>query len=368
MKKILTLFVMLLCGWSIVSAQAPVFGYQAVVRTTDNVLVANTQVDVAIDVVSGSSVLYSETQTGLLTDDLGMLSVLVGQGTISSSTTLTDIDWSKANVIRTKVTVDGTQIELETPVYAVPFALQAATTKLTTEQIVTYLSDPATDIEDYKEIMDSLVNNEESNGLVWPKIKNRFAQYLMDHETKAVAVASSYLAQADANDVEQLYNVLMSKPDVVAAIVALAKQRALANKDLAVEVLEAYLHQLTTAEVNEIKSAILTHETDIIPYVVDFAINNRPLVLGLVRYFFEVADATEVNGALTQFNGSEMKKKLVNDIFFTYLDSYIGSTTISNSQIGSKVRTTMDADYLQKEKCGGTQDVDICDIWEQVEP
>ena len=55
MKKILTLFVMLLCGWSIVSAQTqPAFGYQAVVRTANNKLVSNTPVGVAITVLSGA--------------------------------------------------------------------------------------------------------------------------------------------------------------------------------------------------------------------------------------------------------------------------------------------------------------------------
>ena len=44
MKKILTLLVMFLATWSVLCAQTPVFGYQAVVRTADNELVENTPV------------------------------------------------------------------------------------------------------------------------------------------------------------------------------------------------------------------------------------------------------------------------------------------------------------------------------------
>lgn len=374
MKKILTLFVMLLCGWSIVSAQAPVFGYQAVVRTAANELVVNTPVGVTVDVMKeGSSTpLYSESHTGLTTDTLGMLSILVGTGTPSSAiTTLTDIDWTKANVIRATITANGNTIEVETPVLAVPYALQADKFMLTTEQIVAYLSDPATDIEDYKEIMDSLVNNEESNGLVWRKIKNRFATYLKDHRTKAVEVASTYLAHADASDLQALYNELLTKPQVVTALVNIAKQRALDNKDFAVEVLVAYLSQLTTSEVDQIRDALLQHEDEIIPYVVKYAKDQRPFILSVAAYFLQNATAAQVSGAISHFNNeTDMKQAFVDDLFYSYLDEYLGasSASIDADAIGSQVRNTMDSNnYLQKKTCT-SGDVDICDIWEEIEP
>ena len=373
MKKILTLFVMLLCGWSIVSAQAPVFGYQAVVRTPDNKLVVNTPVTVTVDVRYAGDVLYSEEQTGLSTDDLGMLSILVGTGTISQSpnlaTRLDSIDWTMADNILTTITVDGgSAIAVETPIYAAPYALQAASTQLTTEQIVAYLSDTATTIEDYKEIMDSLVNNAESNGQLWQIIKNRLAQYLKDHRDKAVEVACYYLANANANDVLPLIDTLMDKPEVVAKVVELAKQYALANKTYAVAVLENYMSQLSVEEVDEIKAALLTHETELIPYVVDYAIAQRTFVLNVMASFFGEVSGSDVSATLSRFNQSQMKQELINHLFFTYLDSKIGGTSgMGQTQIVNQVQTTMDNNgYLQKAQCNG-QDVNICDIWETVE-
>jgi len=367
MKKILTLFVMLLCGWSIVSAQAPVFGYQAVVRTADNELVANTQVEVTVDVRNVDSVLYRETKT-TTTDNLGMLNILVGTTPTSGyASTLTDVDWTLADNILTTITVDGgSTIEVETPIYAAPYALQAASTQLTTEQIVAYLSDTATTIEDYKEIMDSLVNNVESTGELWQIIKNRLAQYLKDHRDKAVEVACYYLANANANDVLPLIDTLMDKPEVVAKVVELAKQYALANKTYAVAVLEDYMHKLTVGEVDTIKAALLTHEAELIPYVVDYAIAQRTFVLNVMASFFEEVSASDVSATLSRFNQSEMKQELINHLFYTYLDSKIGSSYMNHTQIATQVQNRLDGNALQKAQCNG-QDVDICDIWETVE-
>ncbi|MBP5498314.1 MAG: hypothetical protein J6X81_02965 [Muribaculaceae bacterium] len=369
MKKILTLFVMLLCGWSIVSAQAPVFGYQAVVRNADNELVANATVDVAIQVVGeNQQVLYAETKQGLHTDTLGMLSILVGNSTNS----LADIDWSKATTIRATVTANGNPIVVETPVLAVPYALKSASSKLTTEQIVAYLSDTATTIDDYKEIMDSLVNNAESHGELWQIIKNKFVQYLKENKDKAVDVAKYYLANADVNDVNELYNVVRNKPEVVAAAVNLAKQHALANKEYALEVLEAYLNDMTTAEVDEVYNAIMTHEEQLLPYLVEFAKQHRALAFNTVNYFLNTASAQEVNNALGLFETSGMKTAFVDVLFYDYLDAYISgrTTTLTNAAVqtawGNK-RTALDAQYYQNNEVecteGGQSDpVDVCRI------
>lgn len=369
MKKILTLFVMLLCGWSIVSAQAPVFGYQAVVRNADNELVANATVDVAIQVVGeNQQVLYAETKQGLHTDTLGMLSILVGNSTNS----LADIDWSKATTIRATVTANGNPIVVETPVLAVPYALKSASSKLTTEQIVAYLSDTATTIDDYKEIMDSLVNNAESHGELWQIIKNKFVQYLKENKDKAVDVAKYYLANADVNDVNELYNVVKNKPEVVAAAVNLAKQHALANKEYALEVLEAYLNDMTTAEVDEVYNAIMTHEEQLLPYLVEFAKQHRALAFNTVNYFLNTASAQEVNNALGLFETSGMKTAFVDVLFYDYLDAYISgrTTTLTNAAVqtawGNK-RTALDAQYYQNNEVecteGGQSDpVDVCRI------
>ena len=376
MKKILTLFVMLLCGWSIVSAQAPVFGYQAVVRTSDNELVANTQVEVTVDVRNADVVLYRETKTGLATDNLGMLSILVGNGTTSPdyAATLTAVDWTLADNILATITVDGTAIEVVTPIYAAPYALQAASTNLTTEQLVTYFNDPETTIEDYKEIMDSLVNNVESNGALWQYIKHWYAQYLKDRKEKTVELVSYYLAHAEVSDVEELFNELSNNTEVKEAIVALAKARALANKDLAVEVLEAYLGEMNTDEVNAAYDAIMSHESQWYPYAVEIAKKHRTLVFNTIKYFLQTATETEINNALELFYTSGMKAAYVDYHFYNYLDSYVPSSSSTftridiQNELNDRISTTggLDDQYVKKTKCGDTE-VDVCKIAHDVE-
>lgn len=362
MKKILTLFVMLLCGWSIVSAQAPVFGYQAVVRDAANELVAKAKVDVTVQVLDETqTALYTETKQNLHTDTLGMLSILIGNGVTTDPITLEDIDWSKARSIKATVTPDGgSPVEIESPICAVPYALQSGSTKLTTEQIVAYLSDEAITIQDYKTIMDSLVNNAESNGQLWQIIKNRFAQYLKDHKNKAVKIAAYYLANAEASDVEALYEEVKNKPEVVSAAVNLAKQHALANKDYALEVLEAYLNEMTTAEVDEAYDAIMTHEEELLPYLVALAKQHRTLAFNTVNYFLNTATATEVNNALSLFENSGMKAAFVDNLFYNYLDAYItGGSTLDLDAVKAEwatKRAELDDLYYQKGQveCDGT--------------
>lgn len=367
---------MLLCGWSIVSAQAPVFGYQGVVRTTDNKLVTNATVNLTIDVRSAGDILYRETKMAT-TDTLGMLSILVGNGTPSPdyATSLDSVNWKLADNIRATVTVEGENpIEIETPLYAAPYALQSGSSKLTTEQIVAYLSDPETTIEDYAEIMNSLVNNVESDGELWQIIKNKFAQYLKENKDKAVDVAAYYLAHATANDVNELYNEVKSKPEVVAAAANLAKQHALANKDYALEVLEAYLNEMDSAEVDEAYNAIMMHEEQLLPYLVKFAKQHRTLAFNTMNYFLNTATAQEVNNALSLFENSGMKTAFVDVLFYNYLDAYISGRTpqlnnaaVENYWINDK-RGDLDDQYFQINdvKCG-TEDVDVCKIAKDVE-
>lgn len=376
MKKILTLFVMLLCGWSIVSAQAPVFGYQAVVRTTaDSELVANATVDVAIQVMDeNQQALYSETQTGKHTDNLGMLSILVGTGS-SSSTTLNDIDWTKATTIHATVTANGKQIEINSPVCAVPYALKSGSSKLTTEQIVNYLSNDTIGMDDYEAIMAAVVDND--NGL-WQAIKAKVVEYLKAHKDKSLDLASYYLAHATKEEFDTLYTELKTNnKDVYDALVEKAKQYALENKGFAVQVLQEYVAELTTDEVNEVYDAIVARQADWKSYAQDFAKTHRNFVVSTMEYFLRTADRDEIHKALVAFQGSDMEETFVKNYFYPYLDAYL--PTLNNSHIPSAntdvnaVNTAINGrtdlnGYLKKVTCQGeNQPVDVCKIASDVE-
>ena len=80
-------------------AQAPQgFNYQATVRNASGDLVVNQNVSFSFDIIQGSQTAdptYSEDHT-LLTDDLGQVSLVIGQGTPTTSV-FSEIDWSIGN-------------------------------------------------------------------------------------------------------------------------------------------------------------------------------------------------------------------------------------------------------------------------------
>ena len=365
MKKILTLLVMFLATWSVLCAQTPVFGYQAVVRTADNELVENTPVMVTITVQNGDVVAYSEKHSNITTDGLGRVSLLVGTGTDVTGD-VQDVDWSKAE-IRTEFKINGGEtVEVTGEVAAAPYALEAYETVLTTDRIVRYVKDPATNGDDFTQCLTALNNNVPEQGQMWEKTRNRIINYIMNHRDIALAVSVAYLQSATAADVQEVYGYLES--DAVEAAIDVIAEIAKTNRDFMIEVLIDYIEDSTPAEADEVIDAVLQHEDVLLDYVVKFAKDNRPLALSLVKAFFASATASEVTQALGVFNDSDMKQKLVDELFYNYLDTYIHpTTTLTEQEIKDKVDHVMqDKHYLQKTECDG-EEVDICDMKEQVD-
>ena len=95
MKKIFTLFVMLMLMMVSVWAQVPQkMSYQAVVRNSNNQLVTNQQVSVRITILQGSvsgTPVYVERHT-TTTNVNGLMTVEVGDGIVESGD-MSTIDW-----------------------------------------------------------------------------------------------------------------------------------------------------------------------------------------------------------------------------------------------------------------------------------
>lgn len=359
MKKILTLLVMLLCGWGIVSAQTPAFGYQAVVRTADNEIVAEQTVSAVVTVTDAENHSFSETHSGLTTDKYGMVGILVGTGT-PTPTSVSDIetiDWTTAT-ITTVFTVDNKTVTVTSGINAVPYALKAGSSKLTTGQIVRYLKDPNTTIDDYAEIMQALWNNDSKNetaGALWEWIKEKMVEYMKNHKDEAVEVAASYLAGMTAEDVKWAYEKASENEDAMRAAVNILAEYAMQNKEFAMDVLVSYVEQMNKKEAGAAAELIMAHEQEITELVVPFLKAHRTQVVNLAADFFDTADASEVSGALQTFNGSNMKKALVNNLFFTYLDEHYATA------IRARVNAALENQYFKKVQCDG-QDVDLCPL------
>jgi hypothetical protein len=125
MKKLLLLVAVMLCCVTAIFAQNNKISYQAVVRDTENRLVANQQVTVTVSIFNGAetTAAYSETQT-TTTNLNGLISMLVGDGTVTGGS-WEAINWKTAH-IETTVTLNGTSLgTLAMPITAVPYAKYA---------------------------------------------------------------------------------------------------------------------------------------------------------------------------------------------------------------------------------------------------
>ena len=124
MKRTVTLFAAFLL--LAVGATAQKLSYQAVVRNNANELMTETTVQVAVSVLNANNVVqYAETHANVQTNRNGLLSLMIGEGTPTSSTTLADVVWVSASV-RTVITLpNNSTITSVTPVNSVPYALYA---------------------------------------------------------------------------------------------------------------------------------------------------------------------------------------------------------------------------------------------------
>ena len=124
MRKVsILLTTLLFCATSLFAQK---LSFQAVVRNSANELVPNTTLTVAVSVLDATNnVQYSENHTGVQTNQNGLLSLMVGDGTPTSTTTMADVVWNGAS-IQTVITLPGgATITNTTPVNAVPYALSA---------------------------------------------------------------------------------------------------------------------------------------------------------------------------------------------------------------------------------------------------
>lgn len=131
MKKIITLFFVLMLTVAAVFAQAPQrMSYQAVVRDASNALVSNHTVSARISILQGSitgAAVYVETHT-TTTNVNGLMTIEVGGGNIAGGA-FDQIEWGNGPFyIKSEVDPDGGinySIESVQQLLSVPYALYA---------------------------------------------------------------------------------------------------------------------------------------------------------------------------------------------------------------------------------------------------
>lgn len=140
MKKIVTLFSVIIIALSCWAEAPQKMSYQAVVRNSSNNPVVSSDVKMKISILQGSAtgaVIYAETQTAT-TNANGLVSIEIGGGTLVSGS-FTTIDWSTGTYFietetdptgGTNYTISGTSQLL-----SVPYALHAKTAQSITGTI-----------------------------------------------------------------------------------------------------------------------------------------------------------------------------------------------------------------------------------------
>lgn len=282
MKKIFSLLMMFLILGNFAFAQSgtiasvqPKLNFQAVVRDANNQLLFNDEMSVQININYGSDV-YSETHASVMTNENGLMNVIIGGDDATDVTgSLEKVNWAGATIeavityTTDPVTVtnsDGTvttsageeaTITVSAPVTAVPYALQAGPSKLTTEMIVDYVYNAEygteTDKYDALAIADAILynpNNLKNN------LKDTVIRYLKAHKDIAKDIFKSYLEQTTAEDVQDVYDHLMANTAAVNKLRDLSKEFIKTHKEEAAEVAQYYAEHATIDDITPIYNAL----------------------------------------------------------------------------------------------------------------
>lgn len=317
MKKILTFLVMLLCGVSVLMAQEVKFPYQAVVRDSkDHNLWNQKAVNVKVVITQNGETKWNENFTDLTTNFNGMLTFNVGEGTPANCTNcnLELIEWSDNVVITSTFTDpnDGDRVisVVETPVMAVPYALQAknAPLTLTTPQIVKYISEVKVNDQqnDVDSILDAIVAN--PNGLK-QYCKDTVYHYFMNHKQEMKDLALYFIRMVDAQDIDEA-NAAVSSATKEHAL-ELVKDYIKNHPEVAKEILLDYIANTQKEDLKDIFDAVKgNHAFDTVgDFLADTAIKyikaHPEKVQDVVEYYIKNATTTQVDYLLNKLKANE---------------------------------------------------------------
>lgn len=321
-------------------AQEVKFPYQAVVRDSkDHNLWNQKAVNVNVVITQNGETKWNENFTDLTTNFNGMLTFNVGEGTPANTNcancSLELIDWSD-NVVITSTFTDPNDGDreisvVETPVMAVPYALQAknAPLTLTTPQIVRYIGQVQVSNQhnDVDSILDAIVAN--PNGLK-QYCKDTVYHYFMNHKQEMRDLALYFIRMVDAQDVNDAYNVVSA--EAKAKVVDLAKSYIMNEdfKDDAMEIVSYYIENATKQDIKSILDKVKSNPAfdTVGDFLADTAIKyikaHPEKVQEVVEYYIKQATPAQVDHLLNKLkaNDNGVYAYLVQK-FDTHLKNYL---------------------------------------------
>lgn len=268
MKKLFTLFAMLTL---LVSLNAQTINYQAVLRDTIDgkiELVRNQKLYATISLqatingdpteVTAIDSMPCKTNADGMVDLKIDFSELEGQLSDATDDERGRIDW-RNNVITAKFEYgESNSIVLETPVTAVPYAIQAKDGILTTSVITNYINSTAGGEQaDFDSVWNAVMRNEQLR----KDINDSIVEFLKQKENYEIAkdIIYGYLSQVSSADVREAYNLARSVDTATKdTIIFVMKDFVNTHHKLVIEALEYYAQTATEEEMRSIYETLKT--------------------------------------------------------------------------------------------------------------
>ena len=244
--------------------EGPKFRYQAVLRDSNNVLVANQSGTVDISLKEGTWVVnepFTTNANGLVSLELNYSSINAPQG----------INWN-GDTLTAVFTIGSKTITLNTPVTAVPYAFQAGDVRITTPMLTDYFERAVP--EDVDRVYQALLNNPTFS----QACRDSAVNYIKENYTIAKEIAYDYLSKVSKQDVEDIYDSMR--------IVDIAVRQAFYD------------------------------------LVKDYIKNHRALLVDVAKYYISTADVQEAEELYTSFESSTAApavRRILLDYFAQYL-------------------------------------------------
>lgn len=369
MKKILTLFAMLLVTASTLLAQTPKLSYQMVVRNNEaqkvgkfnqKDLVYSTELTGNINILVATNGNYAPAASGNFTATTnmnGMLSLTIvgsddqtqGNGIVKLNKKLRDINWNQAKIV---VGISTYGINDTMPVYPVPYALSALNhdSTLSTKAIYYYISESTVNDVDtiYKTIM---ANNE-----LHEAIDSAIVFYIKNNRTAVKNLIFHFLGQLNTDDLNEAYAEYKKNKQLDSALVDTIKNYIINHPQIAKDIFLTYVSQANANDVKSVFNAI--DENPNADQIAD------TMVTIIAKYLTTHKDLVwrGVKKVMNTITVDEM------DVAFQYLKGQYDGNLTENTIIYSTMRDTLDK-LIQKFlddslyiTCKDCDTVDLCQL------
>lgn len=369
MKKILTLFAMLLVTASTLLAQTPKLSYQMVVRNNkaqkvdkfnQKDLVYSTELTGNINILVATNGNYAPAASGdftATTNMNGMLSLTIvgsddqtqGNGIVKLDKKLRDINWNQAKIV---VGISDYGINDTMPVYPVPYALSALNhdSTLSTKAIYYYISKSTVNDVDtiYKTIM---ANNE-----LHEAIDSAIVFYIKNNRTAVKNLIFHFLGQLNTDDLNEAYAEYKKNKQLDSALVDTIKNYIINHPQIAKDIFLTYVSQANANDVKSVFNAI--DENPNADQIAD------TMVTIIAKYLTTHKDLVwrGVKKVMNTITVDEM------DVAFQYLKGQYDGNLTENTIIYSTMRDTLDK-LIQKFlddslyiTCKDCDTVDLCQL------